>query len=79
MENNKVKLVGWGDGDRTVGDGTFHFDLVVDAVPPDMLDHLKERIKEDLSEVWDLAPRYVHVMTEEEFAAYTKAEDEVHT
>jgi hypothetical protein len=76
MANNETTLIAWGEGDRTVGDGTFRAEMKVDALDPDMVSFLKEELAKALSQVWDLAPRFVHVMTKVEFEAYTKAEDE---
>jgi len=75
MTYKETKLVAWGDGDRTVGDGTFNAEIRIDAIHPEMVDDLKEDFKEILSNVWDLDTRYVHVMTGEEFAAYTADDD----
>ncbi len=74
MDTKDVKLVAFGAGDRTVGDGTFHAELTITALPSDLMRLAKAEFQRALSTVWDLRSSRVTVMTQEEFEAYTKEE-----
>lgn len=65
-----VKLVVWGLGDPTVGDGTFNATLDADIAEED-LPFVKDDLRRLMSTVWDLDVRRVHVMTEDEFDRFT--------
>ena len=69
-----IKLIAWGHGDPTVGDGTFNAKFELDVCESDA-DWAKDHARRMLSTLWDLDEKRIHVVTEEEFEKLQEAEE----
>lgn len=72
----KTTFIAWTEGDHTVGDGTLNAKVEIDHAESDV-DWVKDSLRTMLSGVWDTRPFLIVVMTQAEFDAFTKEEEEV--
>lgn len=62
----------WAQGDRAVGGGTLSAKVEVDlGDDPKLIFLTKDALSDAFEMIWDIALRYVHVMTQEEYDEYT--------
>ena len=73
--SNTLTLQVWAQGDRTVGDGTFSAKVEFEMYDPELIPLAKESLAEAFGNIWDVAPRLVHIMTQAEFDEYTSDYD----
>jgi len=63
----------WANGDRTVGDGTFSATMTTDPFDVEADEAaVKRHLGKTLACAWDIRQSDVHVMTDEEWKAWTK-------